>query len=338
MANIRDLGDTSHESVEPIPNPNAQLQQAMIQQQQPQPDGQRQQEGGINKSELQQPFMMGAGGEGAEGGIYKHPPITKVFAPNFTPKSFIFIISIIQIVVFIGELIVGQIWFCGAFVSGNGMAGPSSTCFKWIGAKYLPCIQNGQVWRFFTSSLLHSGILHILTNLVPQTMIGYTCELHWNHARMAAFYFATAFGATLASCVGSPDSISVGASGALLGIIGAYMAWLLLNWNNRAILPYPCPAMCTTVTWSLILCQGAISMPGIDNLAHVGGWLSGVMLGLAFNTASMPVSWMASKVKCIQMAFAGLSVACFLTLFVYTFFNFVVGSYGECRGDLPTCY
>eukprot|EP01083_Nonionella_stella_P105972 305169_1 len=136
MANIRDLGDTSHESVEPIPNPNAQLQQAMIQQQQPQPDGQRQQEGGINKSELQQPFMMGAGGEGAEGGIYKHPPITKVFAPNFTPKSFIFIISIIQIVVFIGELIVGQIWFCGAFVSGNGMAGPSSTCFKWIGAKF----------------------------------------------------------------------------------------------------------------------------------------------------------------------------------------------------------
>ena len=74
---------------------------------------------------------------------------------------------------------------CGAFVQGNDMAGPSSECLKWMGGKYLPCIQN-EVYRFFTR-LLHAGILHIFTNLVSQTMIGYTPELHWECG--ACFHF-----------------------------------------------------------------------------------------------------------------------------------------------------
>jgi len=263
-----------------------------------------------------------------------YPPINKVLAPNFTPKSFIFVITMVQIVVFIGELVVGQIWFCGAFCVGNDMAGPSSTLLKWMGGKYLPCIQNGEVWRFFTPALLHAGILHIFTNLVSQTMIGYTCELHWGMWRMASFYFATAFGATLLSCVGSPGSISVGASGALLGIIGAYMAWILLNWNNRDILPQPCPRMCTMITWLFIIFMIGISMTGIDNLAHLGGWLSGIMLGFAFNTATRPISWIENKVKCIQISFAFLSIAYFVALLACTFFAVQVS--GVCWGSLPT--
>eukprot|EP00484_Ammonia_sp_Unknown_P023013 CAMPEP_0197037014 /NCGR_PEP_ID=MMETSP1384-20130603/14333_1 /TAXON_ID=29189 /ORGANISM="Ammonia sp." /LENGTH=319 /DNA_ID=CAMNT_0042467261 /DNA_START=73 /DNA_END=1035 /DNA_ORIENTATION=+ len=319
MSNIRGFGDVRND---PMPNPNAQRYQQAQQAQQTNP----QQQG-------QSPFMMGAGGGGAGGSMY--PPINKVLAPNFTPKSFIFIISMIQIAVFVMELIVGQIWFCGAFVTGNDMAGPSSECLKWMGGKYLPCIQNGEVYRFFTPALLHAGILHIFTNLVSQTMIGYTCELHWGLWRMAGFYFATAFGATLLSCVGSPGSISVGASGALLGIIGAYMVWILLNWNNRDILPQPCPRMCTMITWLFIIFMIGISMTGIDNLAHLGGWLSGILLGFAFNTATMPISWLENRIKCIQITFAVLSIAYFIVLLAVTFF--VVDSGGECWGDLPTC-
>merc|ERR1719192_1014152 len=146
MANIHGIGNS-----DPMPNPN----QRQPQRQQRQPQG-------------NSPFMMGGGGPGAGGSMY--PSINKVLAPNYTPKSFIFIISVIQILVFITELVVGQIWFCGAFVTGNDMAGPSSTCLKWMGGKYLPCIQNGEVWRFFTPALLHAGILHIFTNLVSQNM------------------------------------------------------------------------------------------------------------------------------------------------------------------------
>ena len=75
--------------------------------------------------------MMGDGGDGAGGSMY--PPIKKVLAPNYTPKSFIFIISVIQIVLFVFELIVGATLEDGAFVRGNDMAGPSSATLKLMG-------------------------------------------------------------------------------------------------------------------------------------------------------------------------------------------------------------
>ena len=175
MSNIRGIGDIDN-------NPNPQRRQQQQQQQAQNAQGR------TGPPQGNSPFMMGAGGGGAGGSMY--PPINKVLAPNFTVRSFIFIISIIQIIVFIMELIVGGLWFCGAFVQGNDMAGPSSDCLKWMGGKYLSCIQNGEVYRFFTPALLHAGILHIFTNLVSQTMIGYTCELHWGFWRMFSFYFA----------------------------------------------------------------------------------------------------------------------------------------------------
>ena len=132
--------------------------------------------------------MFGAGGGGAGGSMY--PPISKVLAPNFDPCTFIFVVTCLQITIFTLELIMGQIYFCGAFVTANDMAGPSTTCMKWMQAKYVPCIQNGEVWRFITPALLHAGILHIFTNMVSQTMVGYTCELWWGAWRMAFFYIA----------------------------------------------------------------------------------------------------------------------------------------------------
>ena len=132
-------------------------------------------------------FMMGNNDDGDGGSMY--PPISKVLAPNYTSKSFIFIISMIQIILFIFELIIGGWFEDGAFVEGNDMAGPSSATLKLMGGKYLPCIQNGEIYRFLTPALLHAGILHIFTNLVSQTMIGYTCELHWGTYKMALFYF-----------------------------------------------------------------------------------------------------------------------------------------------------
>jgi len=280
--------------------------------------------------------MFGAGGGGAGGSLY--PPMNKVLAPNFDPCTFIFIITIIQIVVFSTELIIGQLYFCGAFVTGNDMAGPSTDCMKWMQAKYVPCIQNGEVWRFLTPALLHAGILHIFTNMVSQTMIGYTCELWWGAGRMAFFYISTAFGATLLSSLCSPDSVSVGASGALLGIIGAYMIWILYNWRDRDRFDSPqvaCTRMCSTITWLIIIFMIGISMSGIDNYAHLGGWITGMLLGLTFNEAKGPVGWMQNHIKWIRVLGGILSAAYFVTCTVCVFL--VVESSGECWGDLPDC-
>ena len=131
-------------------------------------------------------MFMGGGGGGP-----RYPPINKVLAPNFSPRTFIFIITIIQIVMFITELIYGQIVYGVAFDPDNDMAGPSGSTMLDLGGKYLPCIQSGEIFRFITPAILHSGILHIFTNLVSQTMIGYTCELRWGTLRIAVFYFST---------------------------------------------------------------------------------------------------------------------------------------------------
>ena len=103
----------------------------------------------------------------------------------------------IQVFAFCLELFVGATVFDGAFVEGNEMAGPSPQTLKLMGAKYLPCIQDGEIYRFLTPALLHSGILHLFTNMVSQTMIGYTCELHWGTKRMLMFYFGVKSESTL---------------------------------------------------------------------------------------------------------------------------------------------
>jgi len=277
--------------------------------------------------------MFGAGGGGAGGSLY--PPISKVLAPNFDPCTFIFVITILQIIIFCLELIIGQVYFCGAFVSGNDMAGPGTDTMKWMQAKFVPCIQNGEVQRFFTPALLHAGILHIFTNMVSQTMVGYTCELWWGAARMAFFYIATAYGATLLSSLCSPDSVSVGASGALLGIIGAYMVWILYNWYDTARFPNPraaCARMCTMITWLFIIFMIGISMTGIDNYAHLGGWITGMLLGLTFNESTGPVRWM-GNIKVIRVLSGILSLAYFVACTVCVFL--VVEASGTCWGSLP---
>ena len=89
-----------------------------------------------------------------------------------------------------------------------------------------------------------------------------------------------AFGATLLSCIGSPCTVSVGASGALLGIIGAHMSWLLCNWENRDKIRQPCQRMCTMIWWLFIIFMIGLGLTGegIDNWAHFGGWISGMLV------------------------------------------------------------
>jgi len=237
----------------------------------------------------------------------------------------------IQIGVFIIELIVGQVEEDGAFVSTNEMAGPSAATLELMRGKYLPCIQNGQIDRFIMPAFLHSGILHIFTNLVSQTMIGYTCEFHWGFWRMFGYYFGTTFGASLLSCVGSPCSVSVGASGALLGIIGAHMAWILLNWNNRAVLRNPSQRLCSMIWWLFIIFMIGISVTGIDNWAHFGGWLSGMMLGFAFTRAQDPISWIQGSEIIWKYVGIILSLVYFLTLLFVTFLSMSVKSCALCQ-------
>lgn len=218
---------------------------------------------------------------GADGQNEIYPAISKFLVPEFRMDTFIFVISVIQVLMFITELVVGATMFDGAFVVSNNMAGPGSETMRFLGAKYLPDIKAGEIWRFWTPALLHGGILHIFMNGVFQCMLCYKYENRWGTGRITYFYFMAAFGATLFSAVTSPASVSVGASGALFGMLGCQISWILMNWND---IPMPHMQLCNIVciiAMNLMIGMGWTS-GNIDNAAHMGGLVTGMFVGLAF--------------------------------------------------------
>jgi len=205
------------------------------------------------------------------------PPISEKLMPRFNVRTVTFILSMIQIAMFIATLVVGQVMFDGAFVKGNIMLGPSTTTLRYMGGKYLPDIRNGAVWRLLTPALLHGGVIHIVSNLFFQFRFGFTLEKRWGIKMFCILYTITAIGASFFSCVMSPYTVSVGASGALFGLLGADAAFLAINWDE--IMDNKSEAMMLGCMIILNLLIG-FGGEGIDNWAHFGGMLTGVFFAV----------------------------------------------------------
>jgi len=202
------------------------------------------------------------------------PTLWEKLCPRLNPFTVTAILSVIQVIIFIVTLIVGQAKFDGAFVASNSMGGPSAETLLYMGGKYTPDIRDHyQVWRLITPVFLHAGILHIFFNLLFQCRFGFTFELRWTIPRYIIIYVMCGIGASLWSAVLSPVSVSVGASGALFGLLGADISYLVLNW---AEIPQRGMEACTLVFVIIINLLYGIS-PEIDNSAHGGGLVTGLI-------------------------------------------------------------
>lgn len=143
-----------------------------------------------------------------------------------------------------------------------------------LGAKSNPDILAGQIWRFVTPMFLHGGLLHIGTNSYFLYLVGPRLEQMFGRARFAAIYLLAGIGGAVVSFALTPEP-SIGASGALFGIIGA---WIPLLYRNRKVLAHPERQIRRIVeVIGLNLLIGLL--PGIDNWAHLGGLLAGLALG-----------------------------------------------------------
>jgi rhomboid protease GluP len=142
------------------------------------------------------------------------------------------------------------------------------------GAKNNAAILHGQLWRFVTPMFLHGGLLHLGFNSYFLYLVGRRLESRFGRARFLALYILTGMSGVLLSFAFSPYD-SIGASGALFGLIGA---WIPLLVRNRDVL-----ANTRRQLWQIIEVIGInllISLsPGIDIWAHLGGLLSGLALG-----------------------------------------------------------
>ena len=137
-------------------------------------------------------------------------------------------------------------------------------------------IAAGQYWRLFTSMFLHAGIFHIAFNAYALWIFGSIVEQELGRFRFLLIYFVTGLFASAASyAFGPPFTPAVGASGAIFGLFGAFIAY---NYRRRH-LALAAARLRSAIVLIAINAFIAFSIPGIDWRAHAGGLFAGLVAG-----------------------------------------------------------
>jgi len=138
---------------------------------------------------------------------------------------------IILSVTFVITEVISKLKYGVLFSKSDPFLGPDPDVFLFMGGKYTPKIVQGEIWRLFVPILLHANVLHLLSNLFFQAHVGFVYEAQWGILTLVVVYLSSGIGGNLLSCLTSPTSVSVGASGALLGLLGGQMAFLIANFQ-----------------------------------------------------------------------------------------------------------
>ncbi|KAG8374871.1 hypothetical protein BUALT_Bualt10G0040600 [Buddleja alternifolia] len=136
-------------------------------------------------------------------------------------------------------------------------------------------VHQNQAWRLITCIWLHAGVIHLLANMLSLVFIGIRLEQQFGFVRLGAIYLFSGIGGSILSSLFIQRSISVGASGALFGLLGAMLSELFTNWTiyaNKA-------ATLFTLVIIIAINLAVGILPHVDNFAHIGGFLSGFLLG-----------------------------------------------------------
>jgi rhomboid protease GluP len=136
-----------------------------------------------------------------------------------------------------------------------------------------------EYWRFITSVFLHAGLIHIGLNMWCLIVVGPLVERLFGNGAYAVLYLAAGIGGAIASVAASPVRVSVGASGAICGILGALLAFLLTHRRSIPLLvlrPLRGSVLCSLVFIAIL----GMVVPNIDQAAHLGGLATGFFAGL----------------------------------------------------------
>jgi membrane associated rhomboid family serine protease len=139
----------------------------------------------------------------------------------------------------------------------------------------------GEWWRLVTGAFLHSPTnpLHILFNMYLLFVLGRMLEPALGHVRFAALYGAALLAGSFGAIIAAPDTLTLGASGAIFGLMGAAFALEHargVNPRQSGVLPL--------IVINLIL---GFAIPGVSVGGHIGGLIGGGLAGLAMDRIAM---------------------------------------------------
>lgn len=167
-----------------------------------------------------------------------------------------------------------------------GQAALGSDVVLALGAKANELILAGQIWRLVTPVFIHAGIAHIFVNMYSLFALGPPVERFFGTARMLAVYLLSGISGVVFSLAFNPYP-SVGASGAIFGLLGALSMFLYMN---RGLF-----GQAGGMQLRQLLLVGALNLlislsPGIDLWGHVGGLVAGAGCTALFGPRLVPVS------------------------------------------------
>jgi rhomboid protease GluP len=154
----------------------------------------------------------------------------------------------------------------------------SADLIRW-GSNFSPLTLPAQPWRLLTSTFLHGGVAHLLLNMSSLVLLGLLTERLTGSGRLLLVYLLCGVGGSLASLWWHTAGVnSVGASGAIFGLYGLLLATLV-----RRPLAFSRPERYTVLLFVFYLMisslTGGLQAHSTDNAAHVGGLLTGAVLG-----------------------------------------------------------
>lgn len=143
--------------------------------------------------------------------------------------------------------------------------------------------QNGgmpnQWWRFITPIFAHVGVIHLLLNLLFQCTAGFALESAFGTVRIALIWLASGIGGNIFGAnFAAPFMPSVGASGSLFGLIGLLLVDIIQSWKHRT-------SPVKDLVWVMvdIIISFLLGLFGfIDNFAHLGGLITGILASVVF--------------------------------------------------------
>ncbi|RZJ81120.1 MAG: rhomboid family intramembrane serine protease [Chryseobacterium sp.] len=165
-------------------------------------------------------------------------------------------------------------------ISGVDILVPENQDLIDWGANFRPITLAGEWWRLFTACFLHIGVLHLLLNMYALLYIGLLLEPYLGKTRFLAAYLLCGIMSSMASLWWNDMTISAGASGAIFGMYGVFIALLTTNLVNKAVKNSLMTSVGFFVVYNII--YGLKPGSNIDNAAHIGGLLSGLVIGYSF--------------------------------------------------------